>query len=66
MLLVAGKQQVGVQEVEPIGHYAVRLIFDDGHNSGLYTWKYLYELGTEQASNWAAYLARLERAGESR
>ena len=65
-LLIGGKQDVLVQAVEPIGHYAVRLLFDDGHNTGLYTWKYLYELGEQHASNWSAYLARLERAGLSR
>ena len=65
-LLIGGKQAVLVQDVEPIGHYAVRLMFDDGHNTGLYTWKYLYELGEQHASNWSAYLARLKRAGLSR
>jgi len=65
-LLIGGKQDVLVQAVEPIGHYAVRLLFDDGHNTGLYTWKYLYELGEQHSSNWAVYLARLERAGLSR
>jgi DUF971 family protein len=65
-LLIGGKQDVLVQAVEPIGHYAVRLLFDDGHSTGLYTWKYLYELGEQHSSNWSAYLARLERAGLSR
>jgi DUF971 family protein len=64
--LVAGKENVGVQGIEPIGHYAVRLLFDDGHNTGLYTWKYLYELGVQRAAYWSDYLARLERAGQSR
>ena len=59
-LLIGGKQDVLVQAVEPIGHYAVRLLFDDGHNTGLYTWKYLYELGTEHTVKWAKYLARRE------
>jgi DUF971 family protein len=65
-LLIGGKQDVDIQAVEPIGHYAVRLLFDDGHNTGLYTWKYLYELGEQRAANWSAYLQRLERAGLSR
>ncbi len=65
-VLVAAKSRVSVQAVEPVGHYAVRLVFDDGHGTGLYTWKYLHELGTRQVSYWAAYLARLERAGQSR
>ena len=51
---------------EPVGHYAVRLVFDDGHDTGLYTWKYLYELGTEQESRWQAYLDRLKAAGYAR
>ena len=66
MVLVAGKSGVGVRGVEPIGHYAVRLVFDDGHDSGLYTWKYLYELGTQHVVYWADYLARLQQAALSR
>jgi len=57
--LVLGKQQVMVTAVEPIGQYAVRLVFDDGHDTGLYTWKYLRELGAEQATRWAAYLRKV-------
>jgi DUF971 family protein len=56
--LVVGKQDVGIRAVEPVGQYAVRLIFDDGHDTGLYTWKYLHELGREQVKNWERYLAR--------
>ncbi|MGA8706297.1 MAG: DUF971 domain-containing protein [Steroidobacteraceae bacterium] len=58
MALVLGKENVGIQSVEPIGHYAVRLLFDDGHSTGLYTWKYLYELGAERTARWSNYLAR--------
>lgn len=65
-VLVTGKQQVGIRAVEPIGHYAVRLVFDDGHDSGLYSWKYLYELGRNREKNWTAYLGRLAAAGKSR
>jgi DUF971 family protein len=65
-VLQTGKKDVQVTHVEPIGHYAVRLVFDDGHDSGLYTWKYLYELGREQARNWPSYLDRLAAAGYSR
>lgn len=65
-VLVTGKQDVGITAVEPIGHYAVRLVFDDGHDTGLFTWKYLHELGTEQAARWDAYLQRLEKAGVAR
>jgi len=56
--LVLGKQQVMITAVEPIGQYAVRLVFDDGHDTGLYTWKYLRELGAEHATRWAAYLQK--------
>jgi DUF971 family protein len=62
MALVLGKETVGIRDVEPVGHYAVRLVFDDGHNTGLYTWKYLYELGTEQAARWSSYEARRAEA----
>ena len=60
--LQTGKENVRVTAIEPVGHYAVRLIFDDDHDTGLYTWKYLYELGTEQESRWQAYLDRLKAA----
>ena len=65
-VLQTGKEDVGVTAVEPVGHYAVRLTFDDGHDTGLYTWKYLYELGTEFEQRWAGYLDRLEAAGYAR
>ena len=64
--LVHGKEGVAITEVEPIGHYAVRLVFDDGHNSGIYTWAYLAELGEQRDARWAVYLGRLEKAGISR
>ena len=57
--LVLGKQQVLITAVEPVGQYAVRLVFDDGHDTGLYTWKYLRELGVEHAAKWAAYLQKV-------
>ena len=57
--LQINKQQVAITKVEPVGHYAVRLIFDDGHDSGLYTWEYLHELGREHAQKWQRYLDRL-------
>ena len=65
-VLQTGKENVQVTKIEPIGHYAVRLVFDDGHDTGLYTWKYLYELGEEQAENWQSYLDRLKTAGYAR
>ncbi len=65
-VLQLGKEAVSIIAVEPIGHYAVRLKFDDGHDTGIYTWQYLYELGTEQAERWQRYLDRLEEAGYAR
>lgn len=63
-VLVLAKQDVVVRAVEPVGQYAVRLVFDDGHDTGLYTWRYLHELGAQHAEKWSAYLARVaERAG---
>lgn len=57
-VLVTGKEQVGIRAVEPVGQYAVKLVFDDGHDTGLYTWPYLYALGRDHAANWAKYLKR--------
>jgi len=64
-VLVIGKAQVGIRAVEPVGQYAVRLIFDDGHDTGLYTWKYLFELGSSYAHKWAAYQERLRAAAHA-
>ncbi len=64
--LVAGKRDVGVTAAEPVGNYAVRIIFDDGHDTGLFTWPYLYKLGRERSALEAAYLKDLETAGLSR
>ncbi len=64
--LVTGKEMVGIRALEPVGHYALKIIFDDGHDSGLYSWAYLHELATRHAENWAAYLARLEQEGGRR
>jgi DUF971 family protein len=61
--LQLGKHEVQLVHVEPIGNYAVRLDFDDGHNTGLYTWAYLYELGTTHAARWQQYLERLQKLG---
>jgi DUF971 family protein len=61
--LQLGKHEVGIRSVEPVGNYAVRLVFDDGHDSGLYTWDFLYELGATQAEKWPQYLARLAKLG---
>ena len=61
-----GKLNVALSRVEPAGNYALKLCFDDGHDSGLYTWDYLYQLATRQAELWSDYLAQLEAAGKSR
>ena len=61
--LQIGKHNVLVTKIEPVGHYAVRLIFDDGHDTGLYTWAYLYELGRERERKWQNYLGRLNELG---
>jgi DUF971 family protein len=65
-VLVLGKENVGIRAVEPVGQYAVKLVFDDGHDTGLYTWKYLHELGREREANWARYLERKARATAAR
>ena len=64
--LQVGKDDVVITRIEPIGHYAVRLVFDDGHDTGLYTWDYLHELGRDMDANWQRYLDRLEAAGYAR
>ena len=64
--LVAGRRHVGIMGVEPVGNYAVRIKFDDLHDTGLYTWNYLYELGSEQETRWRRYLDALEAQGLSR
>ncbi len=63
---VPGKRGVGIKAVEPIGRYAVRLVFDDGHDTGIYTWDYLRQLGVEQARRWDDYLDTLASKGLSR
>ena len=65
-VLVAGKRDVGVRAVEPMGHYGVLLRFDDGHETGIFSWTLLRTLGDEQETRWAAYLAALEAAGLER
>jgi DUF971 family protein len=64
--LQAGKRDVGIVSVEPVGTYAIQPRFSDGHESGLYSWSYLYDLGVRQESLWKDYLARLQAAGASR
>jgi len=61
--LQTGKQDVRIVGVEPIGNYAVRLLFDDGHSTGLFSWDLLYQLGRDAAANWARYIERCTAAG---
>jgi len=65
-VLQVGKQNVGIDQLEPSGNYALKIHFDDGHNSGLFTWDYLYALGQQYEKNWQEYLGKLEAAGKSR
>ena len=65
-VLVPGKRDVNIRGIVPIGNYAVQLQFDDGHDSGLYSWSYLHELGREYDARWPAYLAEMDRRGLSR
>lgn len=65
-VLQTGKRHVQVTSVEPVGHYAVKLVFSDGHDSGLYTWDWLADLGRNQSTRWAEYLQRLRDQGASR
>jgi len=64
--LVAGRAQVGIIGVEAVGNYAIRIVFDDLHDTGIYYWTYLYQLGREQEKRWAEYLAALAAHGLSR
>ena len=64
--LELAKESVRIEGVEPIGNYAVRLLFDDGHATGIYSWKYLYELGADYDKKWARYLERCEKLGYER
>ena len=64
--LQVGKRDVTIAELEPVGHYAVRPKFSDGHDTGIYSWDYLYDLGERQEELWQRYLARLAAAGASR
>lgn len=65
-VLQVGKEDVAITAVEPVGNYAVKLVFDDGHDSGLYSWDTLYALGANQEENWRTYLDRLRAAGHER
>ena len=65
-VLQTGKAEVGITAIEPVGHYAVQISFDDGHSSGLYTWTYLAQLASERQILWQRYLEKLDDAGASR
>ncbi|MDR5897451.1 DUF971 domain-containing protein [Halomonas vilamensis] len=65
-VLQVGKKHIGLQNITPAGNYALKLHFDDGHDSGLFSWNYLYDLATRQDDYWRDYLQRLDDAGASR
>jgi DUF971 family protein len=65
-VLVPGKRDVNIKAIEPIGNYAVQLVFDDGHDSGIFSWSLLRQLGEQYDVRWARYLAELEERGASR
>jgi DUF971 family protein len=64
--LEVDKQDVAILELRPVGQYAVKIVYDDGHDSGLYDWRYLYDLGRKQALYWTQYLDRLREKGHQR
>jgi DUF971 family protein len=64
--IVAGRRHIGIMDLEPVGNYAVRIMFDDLHSTGMYSWRYLHHLGQNQERLWAAYLQALEEQGLSR
>jgi DUF971 family protein len=65
-VLQVGKEEVNIDKIDPVGNYAVCLHFDDEHNTGIYSWEYLYRLGAEHEKNWQRYLQALEEAGHKR
>ena len=64
--LVPGRREVGMMAIEPVGNYAIRITFDDLHDTGIYTWSYLYDMGTNLDAVWSSYIDALEAAGLSR
>ncbi len=65
-VLQIGKENVSINDVEAVGNYAIKLVFDDGHDSGIYTWDFLYDLGVKQDQYWQSYLHALAHAGHER
>ena len=61
--IVAGRRHVSILEIEPVGHYAIRLVFDDLHDTGIFSWPYLLELGAHMEERWTTYLATLDTSG---
>lgn len=64
-VLQIGKEDVSIEAIEPVGNYAIKLQFDDGHNTGIYSWSYLYDMGLHQEEYWREYLDALKRAGHT-
>lgn len=64
--IVAGRRHVGILEIEPVGNYAIRIVFDDLHDTGIFSWQYLYQMGQTKDERWRGYLEGLEGAGQSR
>lgn len=65
-VLQVGKEDVAITTIEPVGNYAIKIVFDDGHDSGLYSWDTLYDLGANYSQKWERYLERLKEAGYER
>jgi len=65
-VLVAGRRHVGIADVEAVGNYAIRIMFDDLHDTGIFSWRYLYQLGEEHETRWPEFLSAVEAAGLSR
>lgn len=65
-VLQVGKQDVNIKQIEPVGHYAIQLHFDDDHNTGIYSWDTLYDLGMNKEALWKEYLQKLAQAGHKR
>jgi len=65
-VIVGGRREVGIMRLEPVGNYALRIVFDDLHDTGIYSWEYLYQLGAEQERRWAEYERALAARGLSR
>ena len=65
-VLQTGKREVSIVEISPVGHYAVKPVFSDGHESGIFSWTYLHQLGSQQEERWAMYEERLRAAGVDR